>query len=228
MRYSASVKLRCWVIAILVMMALVPAYGAGKLRIADNHRYLEYADGTPFFYLGDTAWELFHRLNREEADRYLTNRASKGFTVIQAVAIAQFNGLTDPNPYGAVPLADKDPAKPNEAYFKHVDYIVDKANEVGLTIGMLPSWGSYWKAGTGIFTPENAKTYGRFLGRRYKDKSIIWVLGGDENIRNDTERATITAMAGPRWANAPQAPAITAPSWRERLASRAIPDPRGP
>ena len=34
----------------------------GKLRVAANHRYLEYDDGTPFFYLGDTAWELFHRL----------------------------------------------------------------------------------------------------------------------------------------------------------------------
>src|SRR3989304_7234020 len=57
----------------------------GKLRVSENHRYLEYEDGTPFFYLGDTAWELFHRLNREEALRYLTNRAEKGFTVIQAV-----------------------------------------------------------------------------------------------------------------------------------------------
>ena len=50
-----------------------------------------------FFWLGDTAWELFHRLNREEADKYLKNRA-EGFTVIQAVAMAEFDGLTEPNP----------------------------------------------------------------------------------------------------------------------------------
>ncbi len=59
----------------------------GGLRVAENNRYLEYEDGTPFFYLGDTAWELFHRLNREEADRYLTDRAEKGFTVVQAVIL---------------------------------------------------------------------------------------------------------------------------------------------
>ncbi|NBD36238.1 MAG: DUF4038 domain-containing protein [Chloroflexi bacterium] len=57
-------------------------------EVAADRRYLEYDDGTPFFYLGDTAWELFHRLNREEAQVYLGNRAAKGFAVIQAVALA--------------------------------------------------------------------------------------------------------------------------------------------
>ena len=45
--------------------------------------------GTPFFYLGDTAWELFHRLDREEADEYLSLRAAQGFHVIQAAALAE-------------------------------------------------------------------------------------------------------------------------------------------
>jgi hypothetical protein len=60
------------------------------------------ADGRPFFWLGDTAWELFHRLNREEATRYLEDRASKGFTVIQAVALAELDGLNTPNAYCAL------------------------------------------------------------------------------------------------------------------------------
>ena len=158
-----------------------------------------YSDGTPFFYLGDTAWELFHRLNREEADHYLEDRAAKGFTVIQAVVLSQLDGLTRPNPYGALPLNDQDPAKPNEPYFKHVDYIVDKAASLGLFIGMLPTWGSYWKVNDQneglIFTPMNARTYGEFLGKRYKNKPIIWILGGDNNIDNDQERAIIKAMA---------------------------------
>jgi hypothetical protein len=165
-----------------------------KLRVSQNHRYLEYEDGSPFFYLGDTAWELFHRLNREEADRYLANRAAKGFTVIQAVVLAELDGLKDPNPYGDTPLADSDPTKPNEAYFRHVDTIVNKAQELGLFVGMLPTWGNRWKRG-GIFTPENAEVYGQFLGRRYRDKPIIWILGGDHNPDNDRERAIIESMA---------------------------------
>jgi len=168
----------------------------GGLRVAANHRYLEYQDGTPFFYLGDTAWELFHRLNRAEADRYLADRAAKGFTVIQAVVLAQLGGLNVPNPYGALPLIDQNPARPNEAYFRHVDYIVEKAESLGVYIGMLPTWGSYWKSGDGrIFTVENAREYGRFLGERYREKPIIWILGGDQNIENDQERAIIDGLA---------------------------------
>ncbi|MCL4202633.1 MAG: DUF4038 domain-containing protein [Pirellulaceae bacterium] len=201
MRCSAKLNLRSLAIAALAAWVLMPNDGVHaasapvRLRVAESGRYLEYEDGKPFFYLGDTAWELFHRLSREEADRYLANRAAKGFTVIQAVVVAQLGGLTDPNPYGAVPFADKDPTRPNEAYFSHVDHIVNRANESGLVIGMLPTWGSYWKIGSGIFNAENARVFGRFLGQRYKDKSIIWILGGDENVRNDSERATIEAMA---------------------------------
>ncbi|MBE3068735.1 MAG: DUF4038 domain-containing protein, partial [Planctomycetes bacterium] len=43
----------------------------GDLKVSANRRFLVHADGTPFFYLADTAWELFHKLEREEADRYL-------------------------------------------------------------------------------------------------------------------------------------------------------------
>lgn len=168
---------------------------APKLKVSDNHRYLQYEDGKPFFYLGDTAWELFHRLNREEATQYLTNRAQKGFTVIQAVLLAQLGGLTVPNPYGDLPLIEKDPAKPNEGYFRHVDFIVNKAEELGLFVGMLPTWGSYWASGQAVFTPANARQYGRFLGQRYKDKPIIWILGGDRSITNSDERAIIDALA---------------------------------
>ena len=70
------------------------------LKVSDNKRFLVTAEGKPFFWLGDTAWELFHRLKREEADRYLKDRADKGFTVIQAVAIAELDGHSDPNQIG--------------------------------------------------------------------------------------------------------------------------------
>ena len=98
----------------------------GHLRVTPNRRTLEYDDGTPFFYLGDTAWQLFHRLDREQADRYLRNRAAKGFTVIQAVVLAELGGLEVPNANGDLPLVDKDPTRPNEAYFRHVDYILNR------------------------------------------------------------------------------------------------------
>jgi hypothetical protein len=166
-----------------------------RLKVTENRRYLQYDNGQPFFYLGDTAWELFHRLNREEATLYLTNRAHKGFTVIQAVVLAQLGGLTVPNANGDLPLLKGDPAQPNEPYFRHVDFIVNKAEELGLYVGMLPTWGSHWALGKAAFNPDNARKFGRFLGARYKDKPIIWILGGDRSVTNDAERAIIDALA---------------------------------
>lgn len=188
-----------WLALGLVVAQFATAQIRGRLQVTGNGRYLQFEDGTPFFYLGDTAWELFHRLSREEADFYLENRARKGFTVIQAVVLAEIDGLDDPNPYGDLPLLDKDPARPNDAYFRHVDYIVGKAASLGMFAGMLPTWGSYWYRGGDqsrtIFTVENAHAYGRFLGRRYKEKPIIWILGGDRTVGSKEERAVIDAMA---------------------------------
>jgi hypothetical protein len=177
-----------------------------RLKVSENKRFLVTHEGKPFFYLGDTAWELFHRLNREEADKYLKNRADKGYTVIQAVALAELNGLNDPNPYGHKPLVNNDPTKPdvkdgpNNDYWDHVDYIVNKANELGLVIGFLPTWGDKWnpkwaRESVVIFNPQNAEAYGRWLGQRYKNKGLIWILGGDRPIESDEHRAVTRAMA---------------------------------
>src|SRR5688572_28808365 len=105
-----------FVIGVLLSVCLLGAARAAeapkRLKDSENRRFLVREDGSPFFWLGDTAWELFHRLNREEADRYLQDRAQKGFTVIQAVVLAELDGLTEPNPYGHTPLKDNDPTKP--------------------------------------------------------------------------------------------------------------------
>jgi hypothetical protein len=165
-----------------------------RIRVSDNKRFLVAEDGKPFFYLADTAWELFHRLNREQAVQYLQTKADQKFTVIQAVALAELNGLNDPNPYGKLPLTDRDPARPAVSpganpqgqqeynYWDHVDFIVNEAGKRGLRIALLPTWAS-WVVDekVRVFTPENARAYGEFLGRRYKNKPIIWVMGGDRD-----------------------------------------------
>lgn len=172
----------------------------GRLKVSDNKRFLVFNDGTPFFYLGDTGWELFHRLNKDETEKYLENRRARGFTVIQAVVLAEVDGLNTPNPEGNKPLNDNDPLKPNEKYFSHVDWVIKKAAEKGIFIGLLPTWGDKWNrkwgAGPQIFNPENARAYGKFLGERYRNQAnIIWILGGDRPVEAELQRQTIVAMA---------------------------------
>ena len=188
-----------WLSVALCLAEPLSAQTLPALRVSENKRFLVTADGQPFFWLGDTAWELFHRQTREDAERYLRDRADRRFTVIQAVALAEFDGLGAPNAYGDRPLADNDPTRPNEAYFAHVDWIVRKANSLGLYVGLLPTWGDKWnkKWGVGpeIFTPANAEAYGRWLGARYKDSGVIWILGGDRPIESEAHRAIIEATA---------------------------------
>lgn len=137
------------------------------LRVSENQRFLVTTDGKPFFWLADTAWELFHRLNREEATRYLEDRASKGFTIIQAVALAELDGLNTPNAYGHRPLVDNDPNRPDlkdgpdNDYWDHVDFIVRRANELGLRIGFLPTWGDKWHKKGGKGPLVGSTMYGR-------------------------------------------------------------------
>lgn len=155
-----------------------------RLQASSNRRFIVTENGDPFFWMGDTAWELFHRLNREETERYCANRQANRFTVIQAVALAEFDGLNTPNAYGERPLLDNDPTRPNEAYFAYVDEVVQMAARHDLYIGMLPTWGDkvnhQWGAGPVVFNPENARIYGRFLGERYCEQTnIVWILGGD-------------------------------------------------
>ncbi|MGE5557285.1 MAG: glycoside hydrolase family 140 protein, partial [Bacillota bacterium] len=166
-----------------------------KVVVSGNGRFLTTEDGQPFFWLGDTAWELFHRLNRSEVETYLSNRAAKGFNVIQCVLLAELDGLGTANALGDRPLKyvnnkwepsqpDTTPGSdPNDAYqydyWDHADYIINRCDELGMYAGVLPTWGDKVYRST-IFNTTNAYIYGWFLGDRYKaKKNIIWILGGD-------------------------------------------------
>jgi hypothetical protein len=173
--------------------------GLQQLRVSGDGRHIVRQDGSAFFWLGDTAWVLFHRSTREEVDLYLADRAAKGFNVIQAMVLAEPEGLTAPNSYGEFALIDNDPTRPNDRYFAHIDYVVNRAAALGIYIAMLPTWGDKWNhsRGTGpeVFTPENALVYGRFIGERYRDQPIIWVLGGDRTVDSERHFAILRNMA---------------------------------
>src|SRR5262245_62011465 len=128
LRYSrlkvCATWLGVWPLTLLLTLATLTAAVPPPLKVSENRRFLVTADNQPFFWLGDTAWELFHRSNREDAEQYLKKRAEQRFTVVQAVVLAEVNGLNDPNAYGDTPLHDNDPTRPNETYFQHVDWIV--------------------------------------------------------------------------------------------------------
>lgn len=175
-----------------LMMSAVTLTASAQFSVSANKRFL-LKDGQPFFWLGDTGWELFHRLDSTEADLYLKKRNEQGFTIIQAVVLAEMDGLHTPNANGDTPLLNDDPATPNEKYFAHVDRIIDMAAFYKINIALLPTWGDKifkdkWGTGPEIFNEQNAAGYAGWLANRYKNKkNIIWILGGDRLPRNDND-----------------------------------------
>lgn len=172
----------------------------GQFKVSENNRFIM-RDGKPFFWLGDTAWELFHRLSAEEAAYYFKKRSEQGFTVIQAVALAELDGLHTPNANGDLPLINDNPRQPNEKYFAHVDRLIDMADSFGLTIALLPTWGdkvdkASWGIGPEVFSRANAYDYGQWIGTRFaKKRNLIWIMGGDRNPKNQIQVDIWNALA---------------------------------
>lgn len=157
------------------------------LSISDNRRFFEDENGEPFFWLGDTGWLLFGKLDREEAAKYLEDRKQKGFNIIQVMVL---HGLGVVNQYGDSALMNKNVATPKTTpgnsfsdsmqydFWDHVDYIIDLAAENGLYMGMVPVWGANVKSGW--VNASQARTYAKWLAERYRNKpNIVWLNGGD-------------------------------------------------
>ncbi|MFC2136968.1 glycoside hydrolase family 140 protein, partial [Bacteroidota bacterium] len=141
-----------------------------------------------FFWLGDTGWLLFKKLNREDAEKYMEDRKQKGFNVIQVMVIHNIKDAI--NIYGDSAIINRNVAMLNTTdgnnfddeqeydFWDHVDYIIDLASEKGLYMALVPIWGSNVK--NGYVSKEEAKEYASFLANRYKNKkNIIWLNGGD-------------------------------------------------
>lgn len=195
------------ILGAIFMLAIFPifkAYGADKgvtkpwdngvLKVSDNGTYFQHENGKPFFWLGDTGWLLPERLDRSEAQHYLSRCRDAGFNVVQVQTI---NGVPAINFYGQLSNPDgwdfSNIDRPGVyGYWDHMDFIVKEAENNGIYIAMVPIWGGLVKKG--LMSVEDAKAYGKFLAERYKDSpNIIWVMGGD--VKGDINPDQWNAMA---------------------------------
>ena len=163
----------------------------GRLQVSDNQRFLQHADGTPFFWLGETAWLMPERLNREEVSYYLDKARDAGYNMSQVQVL---NDVPSINVYGQ-PSHNKQGnllTNTDYGYWDHMDYIVRQAEQRGIYIGMVCIWGGVVKAGK--LSVEQARDYGSFLANRYKDRpNIIWIIGGD--IQGDVKTEVWETLA---------------------------------
>jgi chitodextrinase len=182
------------------------------LSVSADRRHLLDKNGAVFFINGDTPWELIQNLTLAEADTYLTDRKSKGFNSMLITLIErQFSPNPPLNENGDAPFTvPGDFSTPNEAYFAHVDAVLQKALEKDLTVFLTPAYLGYQGGSQGWYSeilangPIKLRNFGRYLGNRYRNyPNVVWVTGGDfgPNAALGEIRELvggIEEMAGPR------------------------------
>ena len=149
----------------------------GALKVSDNNRSLQHANGKGFFWMADTAWDLY-RKTKEDISLYVDNRAQKKFTVLQIVAMHYAKVYSNDKQA----FIDGDLSKPNDVYWEHIDFLIEEAQKRGMYVALLPVW--HDAIGQKSFkNPDDAKQYGAWIAKRYKEKpNLIWVIGGDTKV----------------------------------------------
>lgn len=197
-------------VTLLILCASFPraqAAPAFPIKPSGDGPYLVDQQGKPFLWLADSGWTLVKKLTPAERDEYLDRRAAQGFTVIQFHAVSKEAGPVTTRD-GLAPFEPLDNIlKPVDAYWKQVDEAIAACERRGLVAAVSALWlrwgGDDTHGWRYTLTDENARAYGRFLGRRFAaHKNVVWILGGDANPR---DRAfAITEMAWGIKAEAPQ------------------------
>ncbi len=142
------------------------------IQVSPNGRYFVDDQGEPFFWLGDTQWELFRAFTPEDARTVLERRRQQGFTAIQIMITGVGEGKL-PNVAGERPWLGDDPSSPNEAYFRNVDRVVEAACELGLIL--VP--GVFHQLQRASITTANARRYAGWVAERYAEvPNIVWTM----------------------------------------------------
>jgi hypothetical protein len=157
------------------------------LTVGPTSRYLVDQNGKPFLLVGDTAWAMIAALSDADADVYLESRRQLGFTgVLVSLIEHKFAANPPANFYGITPFTGQAFTTPKEAYFAHVDYIVQSAATKGIVILLSPLYLGYicgsdgWCPEVQAATTSQLMAWGQYVGNRYKNyDNIVWVIGGD-------------------------------------------------
>jgi hypothetical protein len=151
-------------------------------------RHLEHADGTPFFWLGDTVWSASAKATPEEWSDYVDARSSQGYNVVQLNPLPQHDAA---RPYRRLPFGeDWDFDAPRPSYFRALDGLIQTANARGIVPALVVLWFNYvsgtnpdWDDDAAIprhpMTEEQAGRWARYLAARYGAYGAVWLVSGD-------------------------------------------------
>ena len=161
----------------------------GPIRVAPDGRYLMHDDGTPFFWMGDTAWNGPLLSSSTEWDQYLKERTRQKFNAVQWVA-TQFRAAPDGDAKKQLAYTGTDKIVINTAFFQRLDQKVEAMNKAGLLSVPVLLWainaGATPKVNPGVSLPDDqAILLAQYMVARWSGNASAWILGGDGDYRGD-------------------------------------------
>lgn len=157
-------------------------YLRGPLKVSDNGRYFVHADGTPFLWLGDTAWGGILEAKADEWERYLTKRREAGINLIQ-VAATHWRG-TSPDPAKA-PYTLDNGIRLNVDHFREADKRFEAISRHGYVTASVLLWGGGKNHPIDHIPEEDAFRLARYIYSRWSAHNVIWLLAGDGDYRGE-------------------------------------------
>jgi hypothetical protein len=154
------------VVQVASYTGLNPLYRHGFLRASDDHHYLCHADGTPFLWIGDTAWAAPMRATEAEWDTYLQDRAAKRFSVVQIAVAPWWAGSQDVRNQSA--FLGEHLERWNPPFWRTYERKITAANEHGIFVliaGIMEPTTRYPEASEAIRFARQvaARFYGHFV-----------------------------------------------------------------
>ena len=161
----------------------------GPIRVSDDDRHFAHQDGTPFFWVGDTAWNGPLLSSKADWDLYLKERTRQKFNVVQWVT-TQWRASPDGDAGKQLAYTGNDKISINTAYFQRLDEKVDAMNKAGIVSVPVLLWainaGGNPKVNPGVSLPEDqAILLARYMVARWSGNASAWILGGDADYRGE-------------------------------------------
>lgn len=155
----------------------------GPIRVAADQRHFDHADGTPFFWLGDTWWKcLCQRMTWEGFQELTADRKAKGFNVVQIVCGPYPDeGFLEPRlaNEGGLPYESVKFEKVNPKYFDYADRRLKHLMDAGIAPAIVGSWGRGDCNSMEAIGPVGLKRHWRYLVARYSAYPVFWILAGE-------------------------------------------------
>jgi hypothetical protein len=145
------------------------------IKISENGHYFICKNGKPFYWQGDTEWELFRYFTASEAKALLSERKKQGFNVIQVMVngvFPEWGTAMGMKPWdGLYAWKNNNPLTPDERYFQRMDSVVAIADQLDilLVIGVYHAKDQ----DAGRITVENIKAWTSWIAKRYTGSGNI-------------------------------------------------------